>query len=102
MVAWLLEISAFLTVHLGISVPPLGLTKFPFGGCVVTSVGMLGVKDAYVPFPPVTRVPIIVAVCATDKKPIVDGDKVIVAPVIGLNITVDHRFCDGGRAAVIQ
>jgi len=39
----IMEITAFLTVHLGFAVPPLGLRKFPFGGACITSVGMMGI-----------------------------------------------------------
>jgi len=95
----ILELTSFVGVTLGISVPALGLKKYAFGGCLVTSVGMMGVKDTYAPFTPFTRVPVLVVVCSVEKKAVVENDKIIIAPVLGINFTVDHRFMDGARAS---
>jgi len=37
-------------------------------------------------------------VCTIEKKVIVENDKLVIAPVIGINATSDHRFMDGARA----
>jgi len=97
-----MEISAFLTVHIGIGFKPMGLRKFPFGGALVTSVGMMGIENTFACFPPFTRVPLLFVVCTTEKKAVVENDKIVIAPVLGLNVTLDHRYIDGARAAKFQ
>jgi len=101
-VSWLMELSSFLTVYLGLSIPAVGLKKYPFGGGLVTSVGMFNIKDTFAPFPGFTKVPMAMTVCAVEKKPIAEGDRVVVAPVIGLNVVLDHRYMDGARAGKLQ
>lgn len=59
---------------------------------------MLGIKDCFVPFTPFFSNSFILAVGEVVKKPIVKDDKIIIAPVVNLNFTVDHRFIDGGSA----
>ena len=46
----MLEIIQLIGVDLGISVAALKLKKFMFGGCMVTNIGALGMRDAYAPF----------------------------------------------------
>ena len=52
-----------------------GVKPFPFGSCLVTSVGMMGLDVAFAPFTPFARVPILVMVGAIREKPVVvDGE----------------------------
>ncbi len=36
------------------------------------------------------------------EKPVVKDGKIVIAPMMNLNFTVDHRFIDGGRAKVVS
>lgn len=51
LLSMMLELASFLSVVLGLTIPALSLKKFPFGGAVVTSIGMMGIRDAFAPFP---------------------------------------------------
>jgi len=97
LIGLMLDIIQLIGVDLGISVAALKLKKFMFGCCMVTNIGALGLRDAYAPFTPFTRVPMLVTLCETQKKPVVKNDKIEIAPICNINWTVDHRFVDGGR-----
>ncbi len=101
-------------VDIGLDVPPLNIKKFLFGGSLITNVGTLGVKDCFAPFTrkiilrflktillAFTRVPMLIALCETTKKPVVKDDKIVIAQMVNVNWTIDHRFLDGGRVKKI-
>ena len=44
------------------------------------------------------RVPVTCIVGAIEKKPIVEDNKIKIAPILGINVTIDHRFLDGIRS----
>lgn len=90
----------YLSGALGLNIPALGVRPFPFGSCLVTSVGMLGIEQAFVPFTPFTRVPLLMAVGEVTKRAVVDAnEKIIAQRQFTLTATVDHRFIDGSEAA---
>jgi len=39
----------------------------------------------------------LLSLCETTKKAVVKDDKIVIAPMVNLNWTIDHRFLDGGR-----
>lgn len=97
----LLKGIGWLTSSLGVSVPALGLESFPFGSCIITSVGMLGIDEAFAPHTPFARVPILVLVGAVRDTPVAKDGQVIVRPILTLTATVDHRFVDGFALAKV-
>ena len=102
---WLLrpivKLTGWLTGALGVSMPALGLEAFPFGSCIITSVGMLGIDEAFAPHTPFARVPILVLVGAVKDTPVVRDGQVVVSPQLTLTATVDHRFVDGFQLATV-
>jgi len=97
-------ITGQLSGQLGLNLPFLGVRPFPFGSCLLTSVGMMGLDLAFVPFPPFARVPLLVMVGSVTKKPVVvtndSGEHVVVVKdMLTLTATLDHRFVDGTQAA---
>jgi pyruvate/2-oxoglutarate dehydrogenase complex dihydrolipoamide acyltransferase (E2) component len=97
LIGFMLELIQVIGVDLGISVPALKLKKAMFGCCMVTNIGALGMRDAYAPFTPFCRVPVLITLCETQKKAVVIDDKIEIRPICNINWTVDHRFVDGGR-----
>ena len=70
-VVWL---TGWLTGSLGVGARPLGLEAFPFGAAVITSVGILGVDEGFVPPTPFARVPLYILIGAISDQPLaVDG-----------------------------
>lgn len=85
---------------LGFNIKPLGVHEHPFGTCMVTSVGMMGLDLVWAPFTPFAHTPIIVTVGAMKDEVVVVDGKPAVRPILYLNATVDHRYVDGGDMAV--
>jgi pyruvate/2-oxoglutarate dehydrogenase complex dihydrolipoamide acyltransferase (E2) component len=101
MIRPLVWLTGWLTGSLGISVGALGLERFPFGAAIVTSVGMLGVDEGYVPPTPFARVPLYVAVGAVRDMPAVVDGQLAVRKQVVITATLDHRFLDGAQGAVL-
>jgi hypothetical protein len=102
---WLLRpvvwFTGWLTASMGVQARPLGLERQPFGSAIVTSVGMLGLDEAWVPPTPFARVPLYVLIGAVRERPVVVAGEVVVRPVLTVCATLDHRFVDGFQAAVL-
>lgn len=97
----LLWVTGFLASSLGVSAPVLGVSRFPFGSAIVTSVGMFGLDEAYVPPTPFARVPLYVLIGAVrDSVTVVDGE-IAVRPQLTITATIDHRFIDGFQGGVL-
>ena len=86
---------------MGIAIPALGVKAFPFGTICVTSVGVLGLDSAFVPFSPFARVPLLITIGAIGQKAVVNDitEEVVAERQLPLTITVDHRFLDGAQGA---
>lgn len=97
----LLFVAGFLASALGLSVPALGIERFPFGSAIITSVGMLGLDEGFAPFPPFTRVPVLVLVGAIREAPFVLDGAVVPRRQITITATIDHRFMDGYQGAIL-
>ncbi len=77
-----------------------GLPHDPFGSVMITNIGTLGLEEAYVPLVPYSRVPLLLAVGAIKRAPVVnEDDEVVVASTMRLGATFDHRILDGTHAA---
>ncbi|EYF02091.1 2-oxo acid dehydrogenase subunit E2 [Chondromyces apiculatus] len=102
---WLLKpmlyTTGLLTASFGVSVPSLGLEAFPFGACIITSVGMFGLDEGYAPPTPFARVPAYVLVGALRDSPAVVDGKLAVRKQLTLTATLDHRFIDGHQAGTL-
>lgn len=96
-----LKITGFLASALGWSIPALGVERFPFGGAIITSVGMLGLDEGFAPPTPFARVPLYVLIGAIKDAPaVVDGQLCIRKQVI-ITATIDHRFMDGFQGGIL-
>ncbi len=93
--------TGFLSGSLGWSLPALGVEAFPFGSCVITSVGMFGLDEGYAPFTPFARVPLLVLIGAMRDQPVVVDGEITIQPQLTITATVDHRFMDGYQGGVL-
>jgi hypothetical protein len=95
-----LDLLSFLTYTLNLDLSWLGLPKDPFGSAMVTNIGSLGLEEAYAPLVPYSKVPLVVAVGALKRVPVVrEGDRIEVVSMMKLCATFDHRVLDGAHAA---
>ncbi len=79
----------------------LGAPPDPFGSAFVTNVGTFGLTRAYAPFFPLGRPVLIVTLGAVERKPVVEGDRVVPGRVLHVNGTFDHRLVDGLHAGLV-
>jgi pyruvate/2-oxoglutarate dehydrogenase complex dihydrolipoamide acyltransferase (E2) component len=89
---------------MGINVKPLAIKKNRFGAACLTSVGMIGFKDATAPFTGYfminlgfTGCTFFVALNAVQEVPLIEDGKIVIGKIVNLNFAVDHRYVDGGR-----
>ena len=94
---WMLRVVGWLQYSLNVRVPTT--PRDPFGGAMVTSIGMMGIKSAFVPLVTFSRVPIIVVVGQVEDRPVARDGQVVVRPMCTLTATMDHRVLDGAQAA---
>lgn len=94
-----LRVAAWLTSDLHVDLRTLGMPRDAFGSAMVTSVGMWGVSRALSPLAPYYKVPVLLLVGAVTDRPVVQGSKIVVRPMLTLTATFDHRYLDGSHAA---
>ena len=78
---------------IGLRIDALGLKRFEFGSCVITSLGKLDIDDSYAPIPPLTFAPILLTLCSkyTVNKRDEDGN-IVEKTYLRMNFTSDFRF----------
>jgi len=105
MPSWLIRpvvwATGWLTSALGVSAPVFGLEAFPFGSGLITSVGMFGLDEAFVPPTPFTRVPLYVLIGAVHDAAVVRDGEVVIRQMVTITSTIDHRFIDGFQGGVL-
>lgn len=103
--SWLIKpmlwLTGYITGAMGIDIKSLGLEKFPFGAAIITNVGMFGLDEGFAPPTPFARVPIYLTIPEIKKQAVVVDNKVVIRPILNLTATIDHRFLDGHRGAMV-
>jgi pyruvate/2-oxoglutarate dehydrogenase complex dihydrolipoamide acyltransferase (E2) component len=97
----IVSLTGYLTGSLGVNMKGLGLEAFPFGSCIVTSVGMLGVDEGFAPPTPWAHVPVYVLVGAIKEQPAVVDGQIVPRPMLTITATIDHRFIDGFQGGTL-
>lgn len=95
------EVVAFLTYKLGLNLTPFKIPKRGFGAAYITSLGPLGYEDGIAPFTGFLNASFLLAANAVAKKPVVEGDKIVVGDVMQCNFMVDHRYMDGANGTKV-
>lgn len=97
-----LRLLAFLSCTLNLDLRFMGVPSDPFGSVMITNVGSLGLDIAYAPLVPFSGVPIVLAVGAVRRRPVVEGDALVIGQLMNVNATFDHRFIDGVHASAMS
>lgn len=79
-----------------------GMAKDSFGGATITSVGMLGVKQAFTPLTTFTRCAMLGLVGKVEDKAVVQDGEIVIRPMLAVTGTFDHRIFDGILAGRIS
>ena len=78
---------------IGLRIDALGLKRFEFGSCVITSLGKLDIDDSYAPIPPLTFAPILLTLCSKYNVNKRDEDgNIVTKTFLRMNFTSDFRF----------
>jgi len=96
-----LKFLEFIQYTLNINPKILGLPEDPFGSVMITSVGMLGIDEAFAPIVPISRVPMLVTVGEIKDKPVAIDGQVVIRPVCVITGTFDHKIIDGVQGAIL-
>lgn len=101
---WTIRLMEFLIYDLQLDLRRFGIDRDQFGSAMVSNIGNFegfGMSFALAPLVPISRVPIVVLLGEVQRKPVVEGDQVVVRPVVTLGCTFDHRMLDGAQATKI-
>lgn len=95
----LLDVMSFFLYTLNWDMSKFGLPKDPFGSVMITNIGTLGLEEAYVPLVPYSKVPLLIALGALKDEVIAEDGKPVVAKMLKVCASFDHRVLDGMHAA---
>lgn len=98
----LIKMISFFSFELNLDLRWAGIPSDPFGSCMITNVGSLGLDTAYVPLVPYSHVPILLALGALKDAAVVEDGRIVVGKVMRVHATFDHRLIDGFHAAVMS
>jgi pyruvate dehydrogenase E2 component (dihydrolipoamide acetyltransferase) len=99
---WVLDFVTWILFDWNLWSPLFGLPRNAFGCVLLTNIGSLGLEQGFAALIPSTRIPMVVAIGAVQRKPVVRGEEVVIAEVIGLYFTVDHRLVDAVPAGYMS
>ena len=109
LLGWTVRLIEYLTYDLQLDLSRFGLARDQFGSAMVSNIGNFGgfgMTFALAPLVPISRVPIVVLIGEVQRKPVVEGERVVPRSVVTLGCTFDHRMIDGAQgtsmAALIQ
>ncbi len=94
----ILKAIPFLQYELNLDLSRFGVAD-AFGSASVTSVGMLGIDQAFPPITPLGRNSVGLAVGRIHEKPVAEDGRTVVRPVLPVTAVIDHRVLDGFQAA---
>ncbi|RAP31862.1 hypothetical protein DID76_02000 [Candidatus Marinamargulisbacteria bacterium SCGC AG-414-C22] len=77
----------------------LGLPDDKYGSFGLTSVGSLGIDEAYVPLFPFSRCGMMIAVGKERQDVGISHNNVVIKDIVTLTFTCDHRYFDGAHLA---
>ena len=88
----------FLLYDLQLDLSRFGIEADQFGSAMVSNIGNFegfGMSFALAPLVPISRCPIVVLIGEVQRKPVVEGDRIVPRSVVTLGCTFYHRLIDG-------
>lgn len=96
----ILNVGGFFSSGLGLSAKSLGFEAYQFGSCIISSVGVLGIEEAYIPPAAFHRVPLYFLIGSIKEQSVVIDGKSVIRPQLTITTTIDHRFIWGAQVAI--
>ncbi len=101
---WTIRLMERLVYDLQLDLSRFGLVPDQFGSAMVSNIGNFGgfgMQVALAPLVPVSRCPIVVLIGEVQRKPVVEGERVVPRSVVTLGCTFDHRMIDGAQGVAM-
>ena len=90
-----LRISSALQYGLNLDLSSFGIARDTYGGAIVSSMGMFGIKYGFAPLVPAMRLSCLVGVGRAEERAVVVDGAVAVRTILPLTASLDHRVIDG-------
>jgi pyruvate/2-oxoglutarate dehydrogenase complex dihydrolipoamide acyltransferase (E2) component len=91
------RIIRYITVHLGLSIPFLGLSANNFGAFFLSNIGSIGLDIGYPALFPSANVSFVLIMGGVAKKPWVVNNEIVPRTVMTLGAALDHRIIDASH-----
>lgn len=91
------RIIRYITVHLGLSIPFLGLSANNFGAFFLSNIGSIGLDIGYPALFPSANVSFVLIMGGVSKKPWVVNNEIVPRTVMTLGAALDHRVIDASH-----
>ncbi len=93
-----LRLVTFLQYDLNLNLSLFGVPRDTFGGAIVSSMGMFGIRYGFAPLVPAMRLSCLIGVGRLEERPVVVDGQIVIRPILPLTATLDHRVIDGFQA----
>jgi pyruvate dehydrogenase E2 component (dihydrolipoamide acetyltransferase) len=91
-----------LTYDAGMDLTPLGIPEDPFGTCMVTNVGVFGIREGHAPLISYARSPLLLTLGELREAPAASHGQLVVRKQVTIGVAFDHRVMDGYHAGVLS
>jgi len=91
----------YLIYDLQLDLSRFGIARDQFGSAMVSNIGTFegfSMSFAVAPLVPVSRVPIVLLIGEVQRRPVVEGERIVARSVVAIGCTFDHRMIDGAQA----
>jgi len=95
---WLVRVVKLVTIDLGLSFPPLGLSAGSFGSFVLTNIGSIGIDIGYPALLPLSNVSSVISMGQPQSKAVVINNEIHIRRILTLSAAIDHRIADASHA----
>jgi pyruvate dehydrogenase E2 component (dihydrolipoamide acetyltransferase) len=93
-----LRFVTFLQYEMNFNLSCFGVPRDTFGGAIVSSMGVFGIKYGFAPLVPAMRLSCLIGVGRVELRPVVVDGQVAIRPILPITATLDHRVIDGAQA----
>ena len=83
---------------LNLDLTRVGVPRDTFGGAIISSMGMFGIKYGFAPLVPAMRLSCLIGIGRAEARAVVVDGNIVVRTILPLTATLDHRIIDGYQA----
>jgi pyruvate/2-oxoglutarate dehydrogenase complex dihydrolipoamide acyltransferase (E2) component len=95
---WGLQLVTLLQYEFNLDLSRFGVPRDTFGGAIVSSMGMFGIRYGFAPLVPAMRLSCLLGVGRVEERAVVVDGNIVIRPILPITATLDHRIIDGYQA----